>query len=171
VTLLEKFVNKSVLNKPRQLIWVGVLGASVVVSGIGATEQADTKGTSQVLNSDEDTRSKGNAKSMYLVIFRRGPSWVPGKSVAEQPLKEHGRYLLSLHRKGALKFAGPFADDSGGAMVLETLDDAQAEAIVSADPAVVGRVLTFELHRWTLVPWANIAAQTRSAVSEASGSR
>jgi hypothetical protein len=46
----------------------------------------------------------------YLVVYRPGPSWLPGKPLAEQPLKEHGRYILSLYVKGALKSAGP----SGG---------------------------------------------------------
>jgi hypothetical protein len=53
------------------------------------------------------------AKATYLVVYRPGPSWVAGKPLAEQPLKEHGRYMLELYGKGTLKFAGPFLDDSG----------------------------------------------------------
>ena len=36
------------------------------------------------------------AKTTYLVLYRPGPAWLTGKSVMEQPLKEHGKYMLSL---------------------------------------------------------------------------
>jgi hypothetical protein len=55
-------------------------------------------------------------KATYLVIYRPGPAWVTGKSVMEQPLQEHGKYMLSLYMKGSMKLAGPFADNAGGAV-------------------------------------------------------
>lgn len=33
----------------------------------------------------------------YLVVCRPGPAWLPGKPLSEQPLQEHGKYMLSLH--------------------------------------------------------------------------
>lgn len=79
-------------------------------------------------------------KSTFLVIYKPGPAWMVGKSVAEQPLKEHGRYLISLYATGSLKFAGPFLDDTGGAAAFEAADEAEAKAIVEKDPAVVSGV-------------------------------
>ena len=35
-------------------------------------------------------------KATYLVLYRPGPAWLTGKSVMKQPLKEHGKYMLSL---------------------------------------------------------------------------
>jgi uncharacterized protein YciI len=93
------------------------------------------------------------AKITFLLVYRPGPAWLPGKPVTEQPLKEHGRYMLSLYAKGVLKFAGPFTDDAGGAVVLEVDSEAQAREIVANDPAVVTRVFVHELHPWRLVPW------------------
>lgn len=92
-------------------------------------------------------------KTTYLLVYRPGPSWIPGKPVTEQPLKEHGKYMLSLYVKGTLKFAGPLLDDAGGAVVFEAENDDEAKAIVAADPAVVSQVFVSELHPWKLVNW------------------
>ena len=93
------------------------------------------------------------AKTTYLVVYRPGPSWVAGKPLAEQPLKEHGRYMIELYGKGTLKFAGPFLDDSGGAMVFEAASEADAKAIVAADPAVVNGIMIGDLRPWRIVDW------------------
>jgi uncharacterized protein len=90
----------------------------------------------------------------YLVVYKPGPAWLEGKPLAEQPLKEHGRYLLSLYVKGSLKFAGPFSDNAGGAAVFDAADDEEAQAVVAADPAVTSGVFIAELHPWRLVDWA-----------------
>jgi uncharacterized protein YciI len=92
-------------------------------------------------------------KSTFLVVYRPGPGWLPGKPVEQQPLKEHGSYMLSLYAKGALKFAGPFTDNAGGAVVLEVENEEGVKALVAADPAVVGRVFLAEVHPWRLVDW------------------
>src|SRR5258708_29264173 len=71
--------------------------------------------------------------------------------------------MLSLYKKGTLRFAGPFADNSGGAMAFEAADDDDAKAVVGADPAVASQVFVAELHPWSLMNWEqflNKAAQT-----------
>ena len=73
------------------------------------------------------------AEPVFLVIYRAGPEWPPGKTLAELPLREHGRYMLSLHQRGVLRMAGGFADDSGGAAVLQVPDMTAAKAIAD-DP-------------------------------------
>jgi uncharacterized protein len=90
----------------------------------------------------------------YLVVYKPGPAWLEGKPLAEQPLKEHGRYILSLYVKGSLKSAGPFSDNAGGAAVFDAADDQEARAVVAADPAVTSGVFVAELHPWGLVDWA-----------------
>ncbi len=104
------------------------------------------------LGASAQSKSAG-PRTTYLVVYHPGPGWIAGKPVAEQPLKEHGKYILSLYIKGALKLAGPFLDDSGGAMVLEAESDVEAKAVVSGDPAVIGRVFIAEVHPWRLVDW------------------
>jgi len=111
---------------------------------------ARTAGAQQASSSPT---SKPTAKSAFLVVYKPGPKWLTGKPLAEQPLGEHGRYILSLFSKGALKIAGPFTDDSGGAAVLNVADEAAAKRIVMNDPAVLTGVFVYELHPWGLVDW------------------
>ena len=94
-----------------------------------------------------------SVKTTYLLVYRPGPGWLPGKPLGQQPLKEHGTYMLSLYVKGVLKFAGPFLDDAGGAVVLEAESEERAKAFVDADPAVVTKVFVAELHPWRIVDW------------------
>ena len=61
--------------------------------------------------------------------------------------------MLSLFEKGFLKFAGPFADGKGGAVVLEVANEAEAQALVADDPAVKSGVFVHEVHPWQLVDW------------------
>ena len=102
-------------------------------------------------------------KATYLVLYRPGPAWLTGKSVMEQPLKEHGKYMLSLYMKGSMKLAGPFTDNSGGAVLLEVANETEAKAIVTNDPAVKGGVFVFEMHPWKLQPWEEFAKKSKSA--------
>src|SRR5207302_11142819 len=46
--------------------------------------------SSQVLAA-ADEQQQAAAKITFLVIYRPGPAWLVGKSVSEQPLKEHGK--------------------------------------------------------------------------------
>ncbi len=96
----------------------------------------------------------------FLVVYRPGPRWLPGKPLAEQPLREHGRYMLDLYKRGVMRLAGRFADGSGGAMLFGADDDASAQAIVAADPAVVAETFTYELRQWAFVDWASLAKRT-----------
>jgi len=102
-------------------------------------------------------------KTTYLVLYRPGPAWLTGKSVMEQPLREHGKYMLSLYTKGSMKLAGPLTDDAGGAVLLEVSDEAEAKAIVTNDPAVKAGVFVFEMHPWKLQPWEEFAKKAKAA--------
>lgn len=100
-------------------------------------------------STDTDTTTK----STFLLIYRPGPSWPPGKLVSELPLREHGNYMLSLYAKGAMKLAGPLTDNAGGAVVLEVANEGEAKAIIENDPAVKAGYFVHELHPWAPVPW------------------
>ena len=103
------------------------------------------------------------SKATYLVLYRPGPAWLTGKSVMEQPLKEHGKYMLSLYIKGSMKLAGPLTDNAGGAVLLEVSNEAEAKAIVANDPAVRSGVFVYEMHPWKLQPWEKFAKKAKAA--------
>ena len=109
-----------------------------------------------------DEKQQIKPKITFLVIYRPGPAWLPGKSISEQPLKEHGKYMLGLYVKGSMKFAGPLTDNAGGAVVLEVADESQAKAIVAEDPAVKSGVFICEMHPWELKPWGDYAKKVES---------
>jgi len=106
---------------------------------------------------------KAPGKTTYLILYRPGPEWLTGKSVLEQPLKEHGKYMLSLYIKGSMKLAGPLTDNAGGAVLLEVSDEAEAKAIVSKDPAVKSGIFVYEMHPWKLQPWEEFAKKAKTA--------
>jgi uncharacterized protein YciI len=90
----------------------------------------------------------------YLVVFRPAAKWPADAALPKPPLEEHSRYLLSLYRAGTLKVAGRFGDRTGGAMLIEARDDAEALALVEADPAVQHDVYDFDMRPWLLADWA-----------------
>ena len=102
-------------------------------------------------------------KATYLVVYRPGPAWLTGKSVMEQPLKEHGKYMLSLYIKGCMRLAGPLTDNAGGAVLLVVSDEAEAKAIVANDPAVKSGIFVYEMHPWKLQPWEEFAKKAKGA--------
>jgi uncharacterized protein YciI len=104
-------------------------------------------------------------KVAYLLIYRPGPAWLAGKPVADQPLREHGRYMLGLYVRGSMKLAGPLMDDAGGAVLLLVPNESEARDVVANDPAVKTGVLVPELHPWKLQPWHELAARAQGAVS------
>jgi uncharacterized protein YciI len=81
----------------------------------------------------------------------------------DQPLIEHGKYMLSLYIKGYMKLAGPLTDNAGGAVLLEVSDEEEAKATVANDPAVKSRIFLYEMHPWKLVPWDQLAKKAKGA--------
>lgn len=92
-------------------------------------------------------------RQTFLVIYRPGPAYDPSKSVREQALGGHGKYLIELYKNGDMKLAGPFTDDWGGGVVLSVADMRAAESIAQNDPAVLSGVFVWEVHPWDLVSW------------------
>jgi len=104
-----------------------------------------------------DEQQQAAPKTTFLVIYRPGPAWLVGKPVSEQPLKEHGKYMLNLYLKGCMKLAGPLTDNAGGAVVLAVANESEAKAIVTEDPAVKSGIFVYEMHPWELKPWDKYA--------------
>src|SRR6185295_10137537 len=123
----------------------------------GQFVQMGLAGLGAALASGAATAQEQNKQPSYLCVYRPGPRWLPGKPLAEQPLREHGSYMLDLYKRGVMRMAGRFADGSGGAMLFGADDDASAQAIVAADPAVVAETFTYELRQWAFVDWASLA--------------
>ena len=127
----------------RKKLWLGLCGVV-----LGATLAASAP------------EPPPSTKARYLVVYRPGPAWVAGKPVGEQPLKDHFKYMIDLHVAGALEMAGPFLDDTGGAMVVRVADDAEAKRLIAADPAVTGGVMLADVRPWRWVDWSQFVQKS-----------
>jgi uncharacterized protein YciI len=131
-------------NRRRDFMRLGVAAALILQTGAAAsTETAPVPVNEAII--------------AFLVIYRPGPAWPKGKPLADLPLRDHGRYMIDLYRRGAMKLAGRFEDGSGGAVLLHTDGIDTARGIADADPAVVNRIFVYELVPWRLMPWARLA--------------
>ncbi|NNE82906.1 MAG: hypothetical protein HKN28_02945 [Alphaproteobacteria bacterium] len=85
------------------------------------------------------------------VLYEKGANWLPGRTLSEQPLQQHVDYLLALHETGQLKMGGPFADGSGGLVILSVGNIAEAERLVAEDPAIINRILMATIQAWNRI--------------------
>ena len=85
------------------------------------------------------------------VLYEPGPNWIQGRPLSQQPLRPHLDYLLALHEQGRLVMGGPFADGTGGLVVLSVSDIAEARLLIADDPAVVAGTLKTTIHGWNRV--------------------
>lgn len=68
----------------------------------------------------------------------------------EPHLPDHLAYLRTLIDQGLLLLSGPFADRSGGMLVVRAESQAQAEAIAQADPLVARGLDRYEVRAWQI---------------------
>jgi uncharacterized protein YciI len=80
---------------------------------------------------------------LFAVVYRAGPGWKPGVPMEQQGLRDHFFYLRDLHARGVVVLAGPLGAD-GGLVLVRAREQAEAERVIAADPAVVSGVFTGE---------------------------
>lgn len=84
------------------------------------------------------------AKFVSLLTFNKS---VEEKRLAIRPT--HRDYLKSLFDQGKLVLSGPFADDAGALLIYEVADEAEARALIAADPYTEANVISSnELREW-----------------------
>jgi uncharacterized protein YciI len=85
----------------------------------------------------------------WLVVLRPVRDEMPFEPTDEEAriVGEHYEYLKRLRAEGRLVLAGPTAlrGDTFGLGVFDQDDRAEVEAIVAADPAVKGGIMTAEI--------------------------
>jgi uncharacterized protein YciI len=90
----------------------------------------------------------------WLVVLRPVREEMPfGPTEGEARIvSEHYEYLKQLHAEGRLVLAGPSAlpGDTFGLGIFDQDDRAEVEAIVAADPAVMGGIMTAEIRPYRI---------------------
>lgn len=64
----------------------------------------------------------------------------------------HREYLTALKEQGKLFASGPFEDDSGALIIYEAESQADAEALIEADPFRKAGVF----QSWEMKPWRQV---------------
>ncbi|MCI3920586.1 YciI family protein [Paenibacillus sp. TRM 82003] len=86
----------------------------------------------------------------FIVLFSKGPNWRDGVVIHNQPsIPEHAVY--GQQNQDKIILAGPFADGSGGAVVIDVESEIEAKRFVENDPAVVSQVFNYQLFEWSTV--------------------
>lgn len=106
------------------LTLAAILLADVAGAGDGIATQAP------------DANAAASGTQSFAVVYRPGPAWRPGVPMEEQGLRDHFFYLRDLDRSGRIILAGPLGPD-GGLLLIRARDQAEADGVVAADPAIV----------------------------------
>lgn len=89
---------------------------------------------------------------VYAIVYRAGPRWRPGVPMPEQGLRDHFYYVKGLDNfyyvkgldnGGRIVAAGQLGPD-GGLILLHARDQAEADAVIAADPATVAGIFVGE---------------------------
>ena len=90
----------------------------------------------------------------WLVVLRPVREEMPFEPTEEEVriVSEHYAYLKQLRSEGRLVLAGPSAlpGDTFGLGIFDQKDRAEVEAIVAADPAVTGGIMTAEIRPYRI---------------------
>jgi len=86
----------------------------------------------------------------FLILYSQGPAWKEGIILHNQPfIPEHAVY--GQQNQELIVLAGPFADGTGGAVVIDVEDRLDALKFVENDPAVANNVFEYQLIEWSTV--------------------
>ena len=90
----------------------------------------------------------------WLVVLRPVREEMPFEPTEEEAriVSEHYEYLKQLRAEGRIVLAGPSAlpGDTFGLGIFDQDDRADVEALVAADPAVTGGIMTAEIRPYRI---------------------
>ncbi|MFD4957340.1 YciI family protein [Microbacterium sp. NPDC058389] len=92
------------------------------------------------------------AQWLYRIVPTRPGMLTAAMADEERLVAEHFAYLVALRDRGALILAGRTQEPVGtfGLVIFEAEDEAAARAVMTADPAVAGRVFAATLHPYAV---------------------
>jgi len=117
---------------------------------IGAAMISITTGTAHAQAAAAETAAPvATEKTLFAITFRPGPNWKPGLPFIEQTkIKEHYAYVKGLFRDGHV-FAGGGLGKENGLIIFHARDQAEADAVLAADPMIRAGVFLGEVRPFT----------------------
>ena len=85
---------------------------------------------------------------LYVIHYRPGPAWKPGRPLSEQGLERHGAYMRDLAARDEILAAGPLSTIEGGLVILRVDSLEVATARMQTDPAVEAGQFIGEVSVW-----------------------
>ncbi|HNU11772.1 MAG TPA: hypothetical protein PKJ45_10505 [Rubrivivax sp.] len=89
----------------------------------------------------------------FVILHSPGPAWEPGLPLTQQlGVREHEAHYAELARQGLVVMGGPFADATGGGLMIfrAGLDEDTLRMHALTDPAVESGLLQFEILPWVI---------------------
>lgn len=99
------------------------------------------------------SNAKGQVDDFTRYVILLTPR--PGTRSSESLIRAHIAHLRRLDAAGQLELCGPFADHTGGMVIVRANSMEEARAIAAADPFVAEGVEDFEVRLWQLSCEAN----------------
>ena len=92
---------------------------------------------------------------MFAVTTARGPNWLSGSVIREQPAwDEHADFFDRLVDQGVVVLGGPISsssEDEVGLLAVEAADEGELRSIFAEDPWATRGVLRIkEVRAWTI---------------------
>ena len=111
--------------------WI-LAGAAIASAASGGGFAQQAAGSADLATAAPATQPK----TLFALIYRPGPKWLPGKSFREQiAIREHYAYVKGLFDKGVV-FSGGGVGSDHGLVLLYARDQAEADAILAGDPMI-----------------------------------
>jgi uncharacterized protein YciI len=121
-----------------------VLPALLIAIGCGLPAQAGAG----VAGPAPQAAAPSPVPVLYVVHYRPGPAWKPGRPLSEQGLERHGAYMRDLAARGEILAAGPLSTIEGGLVILRADSLEAAITRMQADPAVEAGQFIGEVSVW-----------------------
>jgi uncharacterized protein YciI len=77
---------------------------------------------------------------LFAAVLGPGAKWKKGQPFKGPGLEQHRAYWKQLHEQGRVASAGPIGEDTG-LILLRAKNQAEASALLAADPAVKAQIL------------------------------
>ncbi|MCG3087205.1 YciI family protein [Sporosarcina cyprini] len=84
----------------------------------------------------------------FVIHFTTGSAWEQGQPHWKQGLVPHREYVREALAKGILIAGGPFMDHTGGLIILEVDNMAEAQDFADNDPAVIEKKFEAAIYPW-----------------------
>ncbi|MBS4202177.1 hypothetical protein KHA93_21440 [Bacillus sp. FJAT-49732] len=85
----------------------------------------------------------------FLILLAPGQNWREDVIFHNQPfMPEHAVYVQEAFNHGKVILAGPYADLTGGAIVIDAENEDEIQTFIEHDPTVKNRIFTYQIKRW-----------------------